>query len=500
MSDLDESNVKPADSSMDVSMSQGGNEYESLDQSSIDVSQSAAIRSSRRRTKNGSAIVLNTNRIQKYIQKDAVEGVVPENSMSQILDFKEQYLQKMAPQIAQFKRKVAIVKLQRWWRSVVHFRSHNYLQSGSWDTTRADLVFALLLGYRVRKLMRSTKLVANIKAQQDVHRILSDICSTVVRGEANATSAETWEKFRVELESHSVDLLLLHYPSLSHTDMILAKSMCRQLLSERQKLHALVFGGCRWRQFPVPGFWDLSEAMRLARVSAQKAHAHAHSNVDSPGRRHSTNKNVMETPPNVRHAVKISSANAKPLPGELNLNKNSSHQVAQDLTPQHHRGHAATPPPGMQQNMGSQEEGGFINRLRHSGDRPERAVDPHLLALTPEHEQAPHAARVMPVTHHPHVPRVSQSLHGRVSASQSSATPLPSHLHSSPAQRPHTSQSSLTGSSIGSGQKKKAEANVVGNLTERRRDSSKGHLQLHVISGEKLMAARKVRINFVLSK
>lgn len=378
---------------------------------------------------------------------------------------------------------------------------------GAWNSQRSDLIFGLILGYRARKVMRSTKLVANIKAQQDVHRILSDMCSTVVHGGDTRTGGDKWEIFRLELESHDLDHLLLRYPSLSHTDMILAKSMCRQLLSERQKLHLLVFGGSCWRHFPSPGFWDLGEALRKARVAvAEKEHRQSlggHNNADSPARgKVLLHKGIMETPPNMRHAVKIANGNSKPLPRELNLSKNNSHLAEDSSREIDSAGNGrATPPLGMQLgSRGSQEEGLYVTRLRHSGDRPERSVDPHLLVLSPETERALNVSHVAHVAHVARAPRelgrspaVSASLASHSSAAHSTA---PTHV---PAARPSTSHAhsvhSLSISNTGSsGQKAKPEtqSSQACFRTERKRDSNKGHLQLHIISGEKLMAARKV--------
>jgi len=521
MSSVDESQLQEAvDDAVDVSVNVEANESGNLDQSSVlDVSQSASIRSSRRKMKSGSSVVLNTNRLQKYIQKDTIEESAPENSMSQILDFKEQYLQKMAttkpttdPRVAEFKRKIVLLKLQRWWRRRVELRVRCYIQQGAWRLHTSDEVFALFLGYRVRKLMRSPGLVANIKAQQDVHRILSDMCSTVV-ALSDGPSGDKWEKFRRELESNSVDALLLRYPTLTHTDMILAKSMSRQLLMERQKLHGLVFNGCKWRQFPSPGFWDLGAALRTARAFSQRQHAHGRGSVESPPRK-PLNMSNMETPPNVRRAVKASSANAKPVPGELNLHKNNSHLIEKE-----DHGVFSTPPPaGMQErpihgsrgshSQSQDAEGMFVNRLRHSGDRPERAVDPHLLMLTPEAEQTPHVPRVH---REPREPREAkgpketrESLGGlgshekvrsiRAPAAQSTASTSASH-GAHPAAHPAHHVHSKSLGALGSGQKSKAaEAAAVAAHCERRRDSSKGHLQLHILSGEKLMSAKKVRL------
>ena len=495
---------------------------QSMNSSALDVSQSAAIRSSRRRLKKGTAVVLNTDRLQKYMQKDK-EDDDPESSRKlQMLGFKEQYKSKMATasnidkKLEPIRRKLCILKLQKWYRKRLQTRADKYTQSGKWSHKTSDKVFALLLGYRVRYLMRSSIVIQTVKAQHDIQRILCDMCDTACSSPKGnqPTNADVsrWEAFRREVVGDTVDNLLLKYSAITHTDMIMAKSMCKQLLMERQKLFQLTLSNAQWCEFPPPGYWDLSIAIKKILYKTQgkdtrssnNNHANNHQGTGSPARKLTTNKTNMETPPNVRRAVKISSSNGKPKPSELNLHKNNTHILEQEgeyFEPNSRRSPSAQ--------SGAYSSGGIgrrssaedlpIQRLRHSGERPERAIEEHLLR-TPENEQALRSVHI----EHEYRPRtspgnsffsfyilyifllislylycfiiiamvVSNSGHKRAqstSAVASSSPQLPS-----------------------SGQK---QAQTV---LQRQRSTVRGHLQLHILSAEKLMPARKVQTIYLV--
>lgn len=420
---------------------------QSMNLSTMDVNQSTSIRSSRRRVK-GSAVVLNTDRLQKYIQKDRSD--ISQDNHTADLNEKEAHSVSIASARQPPTESVrirALFRIQRWWKQYSSTRLVKFTQLGVWNVQTAHKIFAALLGYRVRKLMKLKSIQLNIKAQQDIKRILSDMCNSM------GSYTGGWERFREELAAETVDDLLLKYPTLSHSDLTLAKSMSKQLLMERNKLHSLIFNRCIWRQFPPPGYWDIAAALHAATTTTtNRSHVGA-----SPARKVPSSKtNNMDTPPSVRRAVKQSSSGNKPKPLDAYINKYNSNAVQENSRPQT----AGTPdlsqlPAHKQRNrrsVGSQE-GPEVVHLRHSNDRAERVIEPQLLS-TPDHHSS-FAQRAVTST-----PIATSSGAPAMASAQKSGPPVVSSDGS-----PHA---------------------------KRHRDSERGHIQLHVLSAEKLMAAKKV--------
>ena len=358
---------------------------QSMSNSILDVSHSSGIRSSRRRLK-GSAVVMNTDRLQKYIHKEAVEESSDDPFRAQMLGFKEKYKQKMTLKLAadakmdSFRRKVSTKILVRWWKSYLLNRGLKFCQDGVWSFHVAHRVFAVLLGFRVRKLMRSTKVIQNISGQKDIQNVLNEMHSSMLGDSADLTdrTVPKWEIFRHELDTHTIDDLLLKYSSAKLSDVTLAKSMCKKLFVERHNLSKLILGGAVWRQYPPPGFWDISAALHRAFVAAHEKENRSAINSSSPARRIPSQKGNMETPPNVRRAIKNSSANSKALSGDAHMrNKNNSHLITGSEE-------YFAPGGGVSgdHNFMSSEDGA-VNRLRHSNERQERVIEPQLLR-TPE--------------------------------------------------------------------------------------------------------------------
>jgi hypothetical protein len=152
--------------------------------------------------------------------------------------------------------------------------------------------------------------------------------------------------------------------------------MCKQLLTERQKLSQLVLGGARWRQFPAPGYWDLSPAVRREQTAAQEKENRLH-NTASPSRKLTARKTNMETPPSVRNAVRNSGSKLKQVPGGLHVLHGQNARVIPADEEYFEPGTGMTRVAGRRGGQSSEDEG--VKRLRHSGERPERAIPAELL-------------------------------------------------------------------------------------------------------------------------
>ena len=179
--------------------------------------------------------------------------------------------------------------IQRWWLKVSSKnRFHKYTQNGRWSLRISNCIFALLLGYRVRHLLRLPYLKSIISAHKDISRVLSDL-----------------------LTKHEGNLNPTDYSSFSATDKALVQSLVKQLLAEKLKLHNILFSNIVWKSFPYPGYWDLSGAFQLC--SKLGRNGGIRSDIFSSPKRHSDGKEkcsnprkaMIDTPPRCSSADSI---------------------------------------------------------------------------------------------------------------------------------------------------------------------------------------------------
>jgi hypothetical protein len=163
----------------------------------ISTTNSSIIRSSRRRLKKG--VVLNTDRIQKYItssssttnsisiltsdeqeielsnnsmhismlsvsNNDVTSNTSNSNTIATAADTTEEELSFTSSQ-----------KIQKWWRSQ---SQRKYTQYEKWSLRQADLVFGLILGRRVRNIIQSPEAKRTIFALGDIYKVLKGIITT----------------------------------------------------------------------------------------------------------------------------------------------------------------------------------------------------------------------------------------------------------------------------------------------------------------------------------
>lgn len=443
---------------------------EQLD-SSISTTNLSSIRSSKRRVKKGSAVVLNTDRLQKYIKSE------PLPSTAENTEKKETY-NNLIRNLTVAKNELNVsdlTVLQRncaqtiilWWKSFVKKRILNYLQCGLWSQNQSDKVFSLFLGYRVRCLMKTSMIASNLKAQHESYRILMDMCISGTKIEAKADAnmrndnfAALWKLLHLLLskEDNSNDLLLM-YPKLSHTDMILGKSLAKQLLAERQKLHTLLFQCCKWRHFPKPGYWDFfrfrsnkSLLDSKTKIIRNDREAHVQESIFfSPARKlnRSPNKINMTTPPNIRRAVQLSSLHA-------NIEDSEFHLKEEDAN--NNKSATIRPPP-----LGDV----FATKLDRSSHNRSSNNDGDYTVPNSSNSSSRHNF-------------TSQQYNNR---------------HSSDGQGDGgSSYNSSSNNNYHSSRSATSIASSVSLNSVRHRSSNKGHIQLDILSADRLMPARKVLI------
>lgn len=356
---------------------------QSMGSSMLDSSMASIVRSSRRRMK-GSAVVLNTDRLQKYMRSDEKNNQSDATLKPEIVGFKEQYQQKMGTRgvpglSAEELQRISAQRIVRWWHHYYCNRRDRARQNGMWSTRQVDCVFALLLGHRVRKLLRTATIAQVIAAQRDIQKMLVEMYTSFdhARLLGLGDHMPAWERLLRAVLTKGVDSLLLEHPNVSHSDLSLAASMCKQLLSERQKLGELMFGGAFIRRFPPPGYWDLSPAVRRAAAVQQEKSKRASILGASPARKLVALKSNAETPPNVRRAMKPRAAPAR------HGDDTDPRQTTEPAT-----GAAADGEEFFLKQLA--QEG--VQRLRHSGEQKPRAIEPRQLR-TPERKEGASGGR-----------------------------------------------------------------------------------------------------------
>jgi len=465
--------------------------------SGMQASVASSIRSSRRRLKTGSAVVLNTDRLQKCMSSDthaqqssidaalndvdvddqenkdincsillsnqtSADPIISEVSLghdkpqtSEAVSRKHQEITEQLKHLKQqlkgacsspdsnLARDRSATIIQRKW---VQFKSLKnklrYTQHGKWTSRQSDMVFALVLGYRARYLLKSLAADLNIKAQRDVIQLLSDMYFSSV-GKGVQYKWEFIDKL-LRKNDETVDDLLVLNPSLSHSDLMLAKSLSKQLLLERQRFHRLLFQCCTWVPTggPSAGYWDLSVPI-LDALTATKNSSRRSSNVFSPSRKlpRSPTKYDAETPPSLRLAMNHAKQASKLQPLNLYANKHRHHHSVSAVDAA-----AMRPFPMKDFPVAVTTSSDAVIEDSCSGQQRERSV-PGI--MTPECDRD--------------------------------------------ARRTATT----TTDSGGALKRSSAAQSTVGSMLRSARcrsSDSKGHVQLDVLSAERLMSAKKVRV------
>lgn len=489
----------------------------------MQASVASSIRSSRRRLKTGSAVVLNTDRLQKcmsssdnyttHAQQTSVDAALNDIDNQENKDINCSILmsnqlpaehhpiiissevslvhdkpqtseaasrkqhEEISEQLKHLKQQLkgassspdsnilgrdrSATIIQRKWMQFKSFRNRlRYTQHGKWTSRRSDMVFALVLGYRARYLLKSPAVSLIIKAQRDVIQLLSDMYSSSVGvGKGVQCKWDFIEKL-LHRNDDTVDDLLVLNPSLSHSDLMLAKSLSKQLLLERQRFHRLLFQCCPWVSTgPSPGYWDLSAPIRDAlsaiksSISTSSSSRRSSSHVFSPSRklprRSPACKSEAETPPSLRLAMNHAKQASKLLQ-PLNLYTNKHH---------HHHHHSV----------------GALDDAAAVAVRPFPMKD-FLSAAAAAGDASSIEDSSCSSGHHRErsVPGIVTPEYGR------------------DARRTATN----TTDSGGGLKRSSAAQSAVGSMlrsTRCRSMDSKGHVQLDVLSAERLMSAKKVR-------
>jgi hypothetical protein len=141
-----------------------------------------------------------------------------------------------------------IVKMmKRYLRNVWKYRQMRFTIFHAWLPITATRVFSVLLGWRVRTIMRSSIVTKEKSELSNLKKVLNDICE----GSAN-------------FDEQSAD------------DLSLMDTVQKDIAAVKCKVYGIFFEGCKWVKFPAPGYWDLTHAMRLtirrSRMQRKRSH------------------------------------------------------------------------------------------------------------------------------------------------------------------------------------------------------------------------------------
>ena len=211
-------------------------------------------------------------------------------------------------------RKCFAQQIQHWWRDHLRWRRERALrrftQDGKWTKHQADLVFALLLGYRLRRKMKTCPHVLTSKRSlEDAWKVLEGIAQDACAiGTSDPPRSTTTEK-PLEVSAHDIihvsitcargvvcptsfnvdgaRLFRLWNCGVSmRIDWPFARMFAKQVLSSRQQIWDDVIGSSSFYLSPPPGYWHVVYHPPGEEVTSRKAHM----STDSPSVAMTTSK------------------------------------------------------------------------------------------------------------------------------------------------------------------------------------------------------------------
>ena len=302
-----------------------------------DVKQSLLLLHNSRRRKHGSAsaIIVNTQKIQKFL-----EDTLDEEDAHNFEKEKEKEKEEVTPcqvdneagiRRPQLQLSKAATKIQRYWRkhhdsNIVQKQMIKCAQGGRWTKLQNDRVISLLLGWRVRFLMRSKRIVKGVYALNDVYKVLTEVISTTTPsspsnappGAAAASSTQVDSKdyanrnrmFDVicqlsgnqtkrDRRTSGIDI------NIPYTDRVLVSHLIKEALLLRAAFRRALFEDVVWRPFQTnfnsnqlrkeylggqsqEGYWDFSASIAAIFNAAAANDYPLTSGFGSPKRKQNT--------------------------------------------------------------------------------------------------------------------------------------------------------------------------------------------------------------------
>lgn len=137
----------------------------------------------------------------------------------------------------------------QWYKHKISRRMDNFTQHGLWQYATAEKVHALVLGHRVRSMFKKNAEIKRlIASQRDVRGVLQDLLRQQYD---NGVFVMEDALFKLK------ELIRNANDSLHGVDQQLAVSLIKELLADREKLIKYIFHQRRFISFPKPGHWNL---------------------------------------------------------------------------------------------------------------------------------------------------------------------------------------------------------------------------------------------------
>lgn len=172
--------------------------------------------------------------------------------------------------------------IQHWWRACLDRQQAkliaNFTQQNRWTIRQSNLVLALLLGYRLRKLMKLCPAIVSARSSmKDAWQVLEGLAQDACTAGQSASNplapseVSPYDIIKVSLVSGSDSNVLptsfgVDGPRLFRVwncgvaykiDWPFARIFAKQVLSSRQVIWKYTVEFSKWCSFPPPGYWHV---------------------------------------------------------------------------------------------------------------------------------------------------------------------------------------------------------------------------------------------------
>lgn len=401
--------------------------------------------------------------------------------------------------------------ISRCWKRRRSERLFRFTQGRKWSRTTAIKVFSLFLGYRTRRLFRQYDVKKAVAAQRDMERVLLDLLNQQTESTYDTSLTGPDGKLKV-FWLPTVRSIIATRRFFATADAVLAKSLLKELVVQKEKLIKFIFLDCQWIScsllYPATGYWNLISTRAINRKTSQifSPPRGTSDKVPLNEQQHGKREKIIpETPPHVKHAVERSrqvGEQLKKVPVRLNLGKNP-HPIIDSIAED-----AISSPPPLASESSFIQSGSEADSDRN---RPTSLKD--ILASKQNNNTAVEASEyfddrpITPSTGYniglgggiPSLKIVkSKSLKAKAAKASASAggdhSTVPNIAvagslqaklasHSSAKLRKDTNNTSSSGTV--------ASASTGPLISTRHRTGDGGHIQLDILSGERLIPAKK---------
>lgn len=164
----------------------------------------------------------------------------------------------------------SILSIQLWWKDILYKRLKRYCQNWKWEKSTSDKVFAICLGYRVRKLIKSDGVLTLISNIRDIRRVLIEIIMTEYSLQSSK-SLNSINIFESVLQSIKLKNELSLFPKVSSSDWLLVRNLLKQIDNDKRSIFDTFFKGCVFYSSSLnTGYWDLIPAVKRRLLYEEK--------------------------------------------------------------------------------------------------------------------------------------------------------------------------------------------------------------------------------------